>query len=222
MKREKPLLIAILVLSLMGMASSLATAENFVAIYGGVAMPSNENVNVSGSSGGLALKTSEEVSFDDSFTVGGRLGYWHTEANPSMDYVGVALDVSYFKTKADDFDTEIYVVPVTILIMLRYQGKTFQPYLGIGGGAFISDVKQDVDLSFIGLGTSTVSDTSIDPGFDARAGLAIKVYKNIAVFGEGRYTYFEAGYKDTVSGVRVKVQTDSDVFYFLGGLSYYF
>ena len=222
MKRGKPLFIAILVLGLSGMASSLATAENFVDIYGGVAIPADENVNVHGSQGGATLETTELVSFDEALTVGGRVGFWYTEANPSMDYVGLALDVSYFKTEADDFETDIYVVPITVLIMLRHPGDTFQPYLGIGGGLFISHIEQEVDLSFFGAGTGTAEDTSFDPGFDARAGLGIKVRKNITVFGEGRYTYFDPQYNDTVSGVRVKVETDSNVFYFLGGISYHF
>ena len=223
MKRAKPLFIAILVLGLTGMAAPLATAENFVDIYGGVAIPADENVNIHGSQGGATLETSDLVSFDEAFTVGGRVGFWYTEANPSMDYIGFALDVSYFKTEAaDDFGTDIYVVPITGLIMLRHPGDTFQPYLGFGGGLFISHIEQEVDLSFFGAGTRTAKDTSLDPGFDARAGLGIKVRKNITVFGEGRYTYFEAKYKDTVSGVRVKVETDSNVFYFLGGISYHF
>lgn len=223
MKRAKPLFIAILVLSLTGMASSLATAEYFVDIYGGVAIPTDENVTVHGSQGGVTLETSDLVDFDETFAVGGRVGFWYTEANPSMDYIGFALDVSYFKTEAaDDFGTDIYVVPITGLIMLRHPGDTFQPYLGIGGGLFISHIEQDVDLSFFGSGNKTASDTSLDPGIDARAGLGIKVHKNITVFGEGRYTYFEAKYKDTVSDVRVKVETEPNVFYFLGGISFRF
>ena len=222
MKRAKPLFIAILVLGLTGMAAPLATAENFVGIYGGVAIPSDERVAVRGSQGGANLETTELVDFDEAFAVGGRVGFWYTEANPSMDYVGVALDVSYFKTEADDFGTDIEVAPISVLIMLRYPGDTIQPYLGIGGGLFISHLEQEVDLSFFGAGSKTASDTSLDPGFDVRAGLGIKVRKNITVFGEGRYTYFEPKYKDTVSDVRVKVETDSNVFFFLGGISYRF
>ena len=222
MKRAKLLFIAILVLGLMGMTAPFATAENFVDIYGGVAIPADENVTVKGSQGGVSLETTELVSFDEAFAVGGRVGFWYTETNPSMDYVGVALDVSYFKTEADDIGTDMYVVPITVLVMLRHPGDTLQPYLGIGGGLFISHIEQEVDLSFVGAGTGTAKDTSFDPGFDARAGLGIKVHKNIKVFGEGRYTYFEPTYKDTVSGVRVKVDTDSNVFYLLGGISFHF
>lgn len=222
MKRAKPLFIAILVLSLTGMASSLATAEYFVDIYGGVAIPTDENVTVHGSQGGVTLETSDLVDFDETFAVGGRVGFWYTEANAGVDYIGLALDVSYFKMEADDFGTDIDVVPITGLIMLRYPGDTLEPYLGIGGGLFISHIEQDVDLSFFGSGTKTASDTSLDPGIDARAGLGIKVHKNITVFGEGRYTYFEAKYKDTVSDVRVKVETEPNVFYFLGGISFRF
>jgi opacity protein-like surface antigen len=222
MRRAKPLFIAIFVLGFMGMAAPLATAETFVGIYGGAAFPADENVTVDGSQGGVSLTTSELVNFDEAFTVGGRVGFWYTDANPSMDYVGAALDVSYFKIEADDFGTDIDVVPISVLIMLRYPGDTFQPYLGIGGGLFISHIEQDVDLSFFGAGTGTAKDTSFDPGFDARAGLGIKLHKNIIVFGEGRYTYFEPQYKDTVSDVRVKVETDSNVFSILGGISYHF
>ena len=151
MRRAKLLFIAVLVLGLTGMAAPLATAENFVGIYGGAAFPADENVTVEGSQGGADLETTELVSFDEAFTVGGRVGFWYTGANPSMDYIGAALDVSYFKTEADNNGTDIYVVPITVLVMLRYPGGTLQPYLGIGGGLFISEVEQKVDLSFFGI-----------------------------------------------------------------------
>ena len=226
MKRVKPFFIAILVFSIMSMASSLANAEVYADIYGGVALPLGGDVTVTGSSGGLTAKTTGEVDYKDSFTVGGRVGFWYTETTPSMSYVGAALDVSYFKTEAYDFGTDIYVVPISLLIMLRHPGETFQPYLGLGGGIFVSYVQQDVDLSSIGAGTLTLCDTSVDPGFDARAGLAIKVHESFAVFGEGRYTYFNPKYKDTkmVLGVPVNVEAEThvNVFYFLAGISYRF
>ena len=171
------------------------------------------------------LHDTKNVSYDTSFTLGGRVGAWGEEVD--LNWLGMAVDISYFKTKADDslpgFEPDTDVLPITLLLMFRYPGKRVRPYAGIGGGLFISRLEQNVDLSFTGVSnTGSVKDTQADLGFDGRAGLAVKVHEKFSVFGEGRYTYFSPEYTDKIDGVKVKVDSDSQVFHFLAGVSLHF
>ena len=62
----------------------------------------------------------------------------------------------------------------------------------------------------------------MDPGFDARAGLAVKVHKKISIFVEGRYIYFSPKYKDKINGQKVTVETDAEAIQALAGISFHF
>jgi opacity protein-like surface antigen len=188
----------------------------FVEIYGGAAIPQNEKLKATSSAGPLTDKTSETVNYDDSFAVGGRVGYW-SKIEP---YLGAAVDASYYQPEADGIDLNVF--SVTVLAMFRYPIGKFQPYLGIGGGLFITD--GDIDIR-LGGQPRTVSDTSYDAGFDGRAGLAYQFHPNIAVFGEYRFTYYSAKFKDSFSGALdtdVKVKSDYNTHFLLVGVSYRF
>ncbi|MGD8530925.1 MAG: porin family protein [Syntrophobacterales bacterium] len=188
----------------------------FVEIYGGAAIPQNEKLKATSSAGPLTDKTSETVNYDDSFAVGGRVGYW-SKIEP---YLGAAVDASYYQPEADGIDLKVY--SVTLLAMFRYPIGKFHPYLGIGGGLFITD--GDIDIR-LGGQPRTVSDISYDAGFDGRAGLAYQFHPNIAVFGEYRFTYYSAKFKDSFSGALdtdVKVKSDYNTHFLLVGVSYRF
>ena len=95
--------------------------------------------------------------------------------------------------------------------------------MGVGPGLFLSDTKVDIQLSGQ---DKTSSDTTVDIGLDTRAGLAWRLFKSFAVFGEYRFTYFEGNYEDKVSSagteIKVKVDTKNYVHHFLFGVSYRF
>ncbi|MFQ5896466.1 MAG: outer membrane protein [Nitrospinota bacterium] len=222
-ERERTLLVvAVLVFALLAVAPIPASAEGFGDLYLGGAFTMDEDVTVRG----LGLSVKEEVDFDTSFTLGGRIGYWF-EGSPSF---GIALDVSFFQPDGEDtgIDADITVVPISALLMLRFPLQTseefpkgrLQPYLGVGPGLFITKVEQDVTLDSVVVGD--FSDRTTDLGLDARAGLAWLFQKNFAIFAEYRFTHVEPEVKDNVAGVTVEAETDLDTHYFLVGISYRF
>ena len=119
--------------------------------------------------------------------------------------------------------TEIKTLPVTVLLMFRYPGEKVQPYAGIGGGVFLSQLKGDADLGSVGgSGGGSFKDYQADAGFDARAGLAVKVNEKISIFAEGRYVYFNPKYEDKINGQKVTVETDAEAIQALAGISFHF
>ena len=112
---------------------------------------------------------------------------------------------------------------MTILLMFRYPGKKVQPYAGVGGGLFLSQLENDADFSQIGISsTGSFKDTQADLGFDARAGLAVRVSKKISIFAEGRYAYTSPEYEDKIDGEKVTLSTDVESIQALAGISFHF
>jgi len=222
MYSARKLAITFSVFCILALVPSFAAAELEVNLYGGVASPEKDKVTVKGYYGGFSAEASDNVKYKDGAEFGGRLTYWFTDPSINANWFGMALDVSYFQTEAKTYGADIWVVPVSGLIMLRYPGRFLQPYVGVGGGFYISHFKQNVDLTAYGLGNQTFSDTKVNAGFDARAGLQIRLFKGFGIFGEGRYTYFSPEYDDNILGAEVKVKTDSEVYHALVGIAYHF
>jgi opacity protein-like surface antigen len=95
--------------------------------------------------------------------------------------------------------------------------------MGIGAGFFFTDTKVDVQLNGQ---NKNFSDTAADLGLDSRAGIAWRLFRDFAIFGEYRFTYFEADYSDKINsgGIEseVNIEIDNKVHYFLLGFSYRF
>jgi len=179
------LVTALVALAVTVSAPALARAETFLELYGGGAFPLDSDTTISGP--GFVLIG--ESSYKESFVVGGRGGYYFEGGVP---WLGLALDVSYFKADIDlPSGAENEVVPVSLLLMLRaplVQSPAFprgrlQPYVGIGP-SFVYSKSKD----------GTASDTSFDLGFDFRMGLAWMLTKNVGLFGEYRFSYVQPDY----------------------------
>ncbi len=197
---------------------TLARGGMFADVYFGASMPQDEDLHMRSSAfGGIAESTDADVNYEASFTSGARVGYWFK----SRLWLGFAMDVSYFKMDSEKKDITLY--PISTLLMLRLPKRRFQPYVGIGPALFVSKMKFTVDLSELSSGgTGTFDDTSFDVGLDTRAGLAVAWYKNTAIFAEYRFTHHSAEYNDTLAGVKVDVETDSNTHHLMVGISYRF
>jgi opacity protein-like surface antigen len=189
----------------------------FVDLYLGGVVPEDGNVDGKASPFGVSISDSAKADYDNTYTAGGRVGFW----SPSTPWIGCALDVSYFELEADG--TETKVLPVSALAVLRYPGDKLQPYIGVGAGVFFTDTKVDIQLAGE---NENFSDSAIDFGLDTRAGLAWKVFRRFALFGEYRFTYFEAEYNEKISSsgteTNVDIKTKNKIHYFLLGVSYRF
>lgn len=197
---------------------TLARGGMFADVYFGASMPQDEDLHMRSSAFGVvAESTDADVNYDASFTSGARVGYW----SKSRLWLGFAMDVSYFKMDSDKKDITLY--PISTLLMLRLPKRRFQPYVGIGPALFVSKMKFTVDLSELSSGgTGTFDDTSFDVGLDTRAGLAVAWYRNTGIFAEYRFTHHSAEYNDTLAGVKVDIETDSNTHHLMVGISYRF
>jgi len=204
MRRWILLAVALLIL----VVPATASAEWFAGFYLGGAVTTKEDIKFDL----FGTQVTQELDTGGSITVGARAGYWLAQ----FPWLGFAVDASYFSPA-----TDIITFPLTALVMARYpllkddefRDGRLQPYVGVGGGVFITKVDGS-------LGTVQVTDTSADPGFDMRLGAAFLIQPNIAVFGEYRFTHVspEVELRDANLN-RTTLRTDLDTHSALIGLS---
>jgi hypothetical protein len=74
-------------------------------------------------------------------------------------------------------ETSLRVIALTMNVVVRYPGTVFQPYLGVGGGAFYFNGSGQFD------GQQWV------PGLNTQAGLKVLATEEWGFFVEGKYNY---------------------------------
>jgi opacity protein-like surface antigen len=187
-----------------------ATAEWFADAYLGAALTQKDEITFTT----FRVERSQDVQYGSSAVYGLRLGRWFD----GLPWLGVAVDASYFRPTKD-----LQVFPLTALALVRYsffKDEEFthgrlQPYAGLGGGLFISNV--DGTLGFL-----KASDTSVDIGLDTRAGIAYHFDANWVGFFEYRFTHVSPTYDVQPFGGRTPADTTLNTNHFLLGLSYRF
>ena len=213
MTRQRALPMVFAMLAWLVTAALPASAEWVTDVYLGAAITQKDDVTIQIE----GLRASEKVNFDTSFTLGGRVAYWF-ESTP---WLGLAIDASVYNPDAD-----LTVFPISALLMLRWPLLTsvefpkgrLQPYAGIGPGVFISTTKVDLRPEV----PAEFSDTSIDLGLDARAGIAWLFAKNTAVFAEYRFTHVSPRFEDRPADLQTTVDVDLNTHHMLVGISFRF
>lgn len=193
------------VVLLLVIACSPAAAEPFVDLYAGAASTRDSALRFDAFGAGVR----EEVSWDRSLTVGGRLGYY-------FGWLGIALDASFFEPEDD-----IVVVPISALAMLRipllksseFPGGRLQPYVAAGPSLFITWV--DGSLPTGGRATGA----SPDIGADVRGGLTVLLTPNLGIFAEYRYTHVKPDIDLDFVGLDVEAETEFRTHHINGGVS---
>lgn len=196
-----------------------ASAEWFADLWAGASRTQSEDITLTISS--LDFEETDKVDYSDTFTVGLRVGYWFDSAS----WLGLALDVSYFRP-----DPDVTVVPVSALVMLRlplFTSEEFprgrlQPYVAGGPGFFASKFAGDLGSDLGG----RASDTSYDLGLDLRGGLTFLFTQDFGIFLEYRMTRVSPEWNIRVLDGDVDrdatVKTDLNTHHVIGGVSFRF
>jgi opacity protein-like surface antigen len=237
MIRKRSLFCVILVVATLAFTSVPASAEWVLEYLNGGAFTQSQDVNVKLS--GIKYKF-RDVDFKNSFTFGGRGGYWFE----SIPYFGLAVDVSHFHADTNKQTAivcsgacvppvpvahlDFAVTGISLDAMLRlplWTSKEFpqgrlQPYLIVGPTVFFARAKGSTLSALVP--TSSRSDTDSVIGVQAGAGLAWQFHPNVALFAEYRFTHFDSGFSFPVLGSKAKEEKDINTQRALFGISYRF
>ena len=166
----------------------------FSDIYIGAAVTSDATTRLDGVLQEESLLCGAECSSTKSPVGGLRVG-WFVGRFP---WLGVPGDLSVFiQSWAIQSPYKVSVIPISALLMFRaplvrspeHPNGRAQPYLAIGPSLMLSTAKLTEGLA--ALGTARIdSDTSVDPGLDARVGIRLIASSWISVILEYRPTYF--------------------------------
>ena len=189
--------------------ASRADAEVFLDVYAGYSFTSESDIDTDLDTVGFTL---QDVEFDESFVVGGRLGYWFR----AVPFIGVALDVSYFQPDIGDQTVrtaagpslrtgrlDLDVVSVGPQLLLKLPIPIVKPYVFAGPAVFVT-------VGEARNGAFGVDETGAEAtlGLKAGAGIRFVFFGFLGVFAEYQYTRFSPEFEFESGGVRRKVETD--------------
>jgi hypothetical protein len=192
--------------------ASVRRGEVFSDIYIGAAVTTDAKVTLDGVVQEESLLCGAECSSTKSPVGGLRIG-WFSGRFP---WLGVSGDFSVFiQSWGLQSPYQVSVIPISALLMFRaplvrspqHPNGRAQPYLAIGPSLILSTGKLAVGSA--ALGTARVdSDTSVDPGLDARVGIRLVASDWISVILEYRATYFTPTWQIEGRSVATSVWTN--------------
>lgn len=201
----------------MWLLPSYASAEMYVAGMAGYTAP-NDLTNVKGT-GGASVLSFSDLDLQSSVAYGGKVGYFF----PALNWLGVETEVynttphvkqqpvtvsgfglSFPLGTQPGFSLQVLTWGINAVV--RYPGKTFQPYAGVGLGMFFAHA------TFQGQ-----SDSDTAPGLNALAGLRIFATDHVALFAEYKYNRASFSFPNAIG-----LEADYSANIFMGGLSYHF
>jgi opacity protein-like surface antigen len=216
-----------------------AAAEWFADLYAGTSFTQKSDLKLNDQ--GIGPGTYEDVEFDRSLAWGGRAGRYFD----SVPFLGVGLDFFRFypylgpqsvqlrgcfypggcgsgRGGTGSFDVETTALSVDLMLRLPLlktadapQGRV-QPYLVAGPPVFMTTITPRHTRSF----RNHDSDTDFSFGYKLAGGVAVQVYRNLALFGEYRFTHVspEVELRDASNG-RTTLRADLDTHSALFGIS---
>ncbi len=203
---------------------SNANAELYIGLMGGGAFP-NDLSEVQGK-GALAGISYQDLDLKTSGMLGGKLGYYF----PKVKWLGVETEIFYARPSFENQTvsgtgapcpcslttggTTLDVVTWAINGLVRYPGKKFQPYAGLGLGIFFADLS---------LGTGSSTDNGV-PGLNALLGARYLVTPHFALFAEYKYNRATFTFERSVvtGGGLGDLKGDYSTNIFAVGLAYHF
>jgi hypothetical protein len=98
------------------------------------------------------------------------------------------------------------LITVAFNVVARYPGKVFQPYVGVGAGAFYFN------------SSGQISGRQVVPGLNAQAGVKVFLTDELGFFVEGKYNYATINELDPTFGLSGVYSAYSGV----AGIAYHF
>jgi opacity protein-like surface antigen len=215
-----------------------AGAEWFGGIYTGASVTSDHNVTIHDTVVGRG--TYRDAEFGTSLAYGGRFGRYFD----AVPFVGLAVDFFKFtpnippqavhgdgcfivggcfsaETHTGRIDIDATTLSLDLMLRLplfKTEGEphgVVQPYIAVGAPIFFTTATPRSTRQF--RNQEDQSDVSV--GYKAAAGVSFKVYQNLDVFGEYRYTHTSVDYDLRDSSLaRTRLQTELNTHSFLIGL----
>jgi opacity protein-like surface antigen len=195
------------------LAPCQAAAEPYVLGYVGAAITENKNLRteLELNDAPFVNGRAHDLSFDTSVVFGAKAGYFYDRPLLGGN-IGAELDVYHFRpdlqpqnvkftgllagvngesrTRLQAADIEVTAVTLNLLYRFglmsdtRYPNGRLQPYVGIGGGAFIARLATTTSPFDV---NKDISDTDVKPGVQALAGARWFLTRNIALFAEYKF-----------------------------------
>src|SRR6185295_7075801 len=215
--RISPLLIGLLILLLV--APFEVSAEFYADGYSGAVFTNNTDLTIASSQGSTV--TNQNLKVNDTWTAGGRAGYWFD----SVDWLGLGLDVFYFNVKAPsqlvpstvtglgsttttlapvDYSLPVMGIGFDVLRLrlplLRSEEFThgrLQPYLSVGPALFVTWAGTAKNVQ-----PQNQHATDVNVGVKAEGGIAFMLTQTVGLFTEYRFTHFTSNldYQDSTLG----------------------
>ena len=227
-KHGLALLVAVLSL---GVVAAPASAEWFADVFAGVSFTRDHDVKLNDSGVG---QVTGEVEFDRSLAWGGRAGRYFD----ALPFLGLAVDFFRYDPdiaiqsvklrggtgpeRAGRFDIQTTAISVDLMLRLPLLKSDdapwgrLQPYVAVGPPLFITSITPRTTRDF----RNHDGDTDLSIGYKLAGGVAFQIYKNLALFGEYRFTHVspEVELRDANLN-RTTLRTDLDTHSALIGLS---
>ncbi len=214
------------------------SAEWYADAYAGAVWTSNTDLTVTSSLG--TTTTYQGLDVQNSWTAGGRAGYWLDK--PKMDWLGFGLDVFFFHLKTPpgqqvgvtgtggtttqfaDWSLPAWGIGFDVLRLRlplfrddQFIHGRVQPYLAAGPAVFITYAGQNTFVQ-----PSGQSSTDASVGAKVDAGVTVMITKRIGAFAQYRFTHFttELQYQNTSPALATELfKTTYDTHHAIAGLS---
>lgn len=218
------------------------SAEWYADLYTGAIFTKKTDLTIASTLGSTA--TYQNLQVNNSWTAGGRAGYWLD----GLDWLGFGLDVFYFHVKAPnqlvpstgtglgatsttlapaDFSLPVIGIGFDVLRLraplLRSEEFThgrLQPYLSAGPALFVTWAETPWNVQPKGQ-----HDTDVALGAKAEGGVTFLLTKTVGLFTEYRFTHFTSklSYQNTtVAPATDTFKTTWDSHQVIGGISFRF
>ena len=202
-------------------------AEMYVAGQVGANIPQSLS-NVEYSAGGVTVG-GNDLSLQNSLMYGAKAGYYFdslkTMQPPAWQHFRLGVETEVFNSTPHIKQQDITIGGVNVgtagftnrvlmwaplVVVVRYQAGTFEPYAGVGLGVFFSRLSDGTDSS-----------SSTDVGLNTQLGLRYRVTLNLSLFGEWKYNYANIDHSNFQgSGVDISANYYANIF--AGGIGYHF